>query len=362
MFGLLKHNLIERNLISKNELLASFAISKAEDSRLTLKEAQDVYSLLLSEPDYDFVAKLLKAKLKLTQKDYDQLEFFNVAKTFRKLNQEPVKIEEITPERVKELHRNLTQGLDVFKKYISGFTVYRSGRWRNNDTIRVGSYTPAPFTEIEEGVEKLVEWLKKNQTVDGVAIFHTALYGLHAFNNGNKRVCRILEHALLRNLGINSKNLYSTSYYYHKQKARYYKYLLYSLERRNLNHFVNFMLEALVLSIIDVVKTSLKTKRSEFLDRQELEGQIHVVLKPFIKRGEIQFKNLVRANRSKMARQTLVTYLQRAVEQDILKKRESGRATYYRLNFDSPELKTLKKWLDFAKKRLTYIPDNIKLI
>ena len=30
---------IERNLISKNELLASFAISKAEDSRLTLKEA-----------------------------------------------------------------------------------------------------------------------------------------------------------------------------------------------------------------------------------------------------------------------------------------------------------------------------------
>src|SRR3989338_8475436 len=353
---------IERNLISKNELLASFAISKAEDSRLTLKEAQDVYSLLLSEPDYDFVAKLLKAKLKLTQKDYDQLEFFNVAKTFRKLNQEHVKIEEITPERVKELHRNLTQGLDVFQQYLSGFTVYRSGRWRNNDTIRVGSYTPAPFTEIEEGVEKLVEWLKKNQTVDGVAIFHTALYGLHAFNNGNKRVCRILEHALLRNLGINSKNLYGTSYYYHKQKARYYKYLLYSLERRNLNHFVNFMLEALMFSMFDVVKTSLKTKRSEFLDRQELEGQIHVVLKPFIKRGEIQFKNLVRANRSKMARQTLVTYLQRAVEQDILKKRESGRATYYRLNFDSPELKTLKKWLDFAKKRLTYIPDNIKLI
>ena len=36
---------------------------------------------------------------------------------------------------------------------------------------------------------------------------------------------------------INSKNLYSTSYYYHKEKDRYYKYLLYSLERKNLNHF-----------------------------------------------------------------------------------------------------------------------------
>src|SRR3989344_3545937 len=223
---------IEKNLISKNELLASFAISKAENSQLTLQEAQDVYGLIISDPEYDFVGKKLKAKKKLTQKDYDQLEFFNIAKTFRSLNEQPFTIDGLIPEKIKLLHRNLTQGLDIFQKYLSGFTVYRSGQWRDNDTIRVGSYAPAPFTEIEEGVEELVTWLKKNQTVDGVAIFHTGLYGLHAFNNGNKRVCRVLEHAFLRSLRLNSKNLYSTSYYYHKQKARYYKYLLYSLERR----------------------------------------------------------------------------------------------------------------------------------
>ena len=208
----------------------------------------------------------------------------------------------------------------------------------------------------------MIAWLKGSPTVDGVAVFHTALYGLHAFNNGNKRVCRILEHLLLRSLGLNNKNLYSTSYYYHKQKARYYKYLLYSLERKNLNHFVSFMLEALILSIIAVVKTSLETKRSEFIDRQELEGQIRIVLRPFIKRGEIQFKNLVKATRGKIARQTLVTYLQRAVDQGILSKRATGRTTYYVLNFKTPELDTLQRWLAFVKKRLTYIPDNIKLI
>lgn len=353
---------IEQNLISKNELLASFAISKAEDSKLTMQEAQDVYNLLLSEKDYDFVGKKLKAKVKLSQKDYDQLEFFNIAKTFRKLNQDPLSIKELTPEKIKEVHRNLTQGLDVFEKYLSGFTVYRSGQWRDNDSIRVGSYIPAPYEDIENGVEELITYLKKNPTVDGVAVFHTAFYGLHAFNNGNKRVCRILEHLLLRSLGLNNKNLYSTSYYYHKQKARYYKYLLYSLERKNLNHFASFILEALVLSIIDVVKTSLETKRSEFLGRQELEGQIRVALRPFIKRGEIQFKNLVKATKGKIARQTLVTYLQRAVDQDILIKRETGRTTYYSLNFKTPELETFQKWLVFVKNRLTYIPDNIKLV
>ena len=175
-------------------------------------------------------------------------------------------------------------------------------------------------------------------------------------------MCRILEHLLLRSLGINEKNLYSTSYYYHKQKERYYKYLLYSLERKNLNHFVSFMFEALVLSIIDVVKTALEIKRSEFLDKQEILGPEKVVLKPFIKRGEIQFKNLARLTKSRIARPTLVTYLQKAVGLNVLKKREAGRNTYYTLNFQSAEEKTLKQWLALAKQKLAYIPDDIKLV
>lgn len=353
---------IEKNLISKNELLASFAISKAEDSKLTLKEAQDVYNLIISDPDYDFVGKKLKLRKKLTHKDHDQLEFFNIAKTFRKLNQESFSIAELTAEKILKLHRQLTQGLDIFNAYLADFNSYKAGQWRDNDLIRVGSYVPAPHVQIEKGVEELISWLKKNQTIDGIAVFHTALYGLHPFNNGNKRVCRILEHILLRSIGLNNKNLYSTSYYYHKQKTRYYKYLLYSIERKNLNHFVQFCLEALVSSIIDVVKTSLEAKRSEFISKLEIEGPVNSVLKAFIKRGEIQFKILIRITRGKIARQTLVTYLQRAVDEDILNKREEGRTSYYSLNFEALEEKILHKWLTFAKKRLSYIPDDIKLV
>lgn len=353
---------IEKNLISKNELLASFAISKAEDSELTLQEAQDVYNLILSDPNYDYIAEKLKTKEKLTHKDYDKLEFFNIAKTFRNLNQEQFSIHDLNPLKIRELHRDLTAGLDIFKQYLSDFTVYRSGLWRDNDKIRVGSYIPAPHTEIEKGVFELISWLRENQTITGIAAFHTALYGLHPFNNGNKRICRILEHILLRSLGINNKNLYSTSYYYHKQKARYYKYLLYSLERKNLNHFVAFVQEAIVLSIVDVVKTSLEAKRQEFIGRQELEGQMDIVLKPLIKQSEVQFKNLARITAGKIARQTLVTYLSRAVDKNILHKREAGRVTYYGLSFEAPEIETLQKWLTFAKQRLAYIPDDIKLI
>lgn len=352
---------IERTLITKNELMASFAISKAENSLLTLEEAGDVYDLILNDSGYDFVGEKLKFKKKLNQKDHDRLEFFNIAKTFRSLGKNAISIDELTPEKICYVHLQLTRGLDIFQDFLTEFTAYKSGKWRDNDLIRVGEYIPAPYSGIKAGVKELTLWLKDHQTATGVAVFHTGLYGLHPFNNGNKRVCRILEHALLRGLGLNGKNLYSASYYYHKQKQRYYKYLLYSLLRKNLNHFVSFILEAVVLSMVSVVKTSLEIKRSEFLARAA-KKPMRAAFRPLVKHGEVQFKNLIRYNKAKMARQTLVTYLSKAIEQGILDKRESGRTTYYRLNFEAPETATLIRWIKLTEAKLFYIPDEIRSI
>jgi len=352
---------IERNLISRNELLASFAISKAEDSTLSLEEAQEVYNIILKNEDYIFISQKLKSKKKLTQKDYEKLEFFNIAKTFKNLSQNPININDLTPALLKNIHKELTQGLDVFEEYLTDFTVYKSGKFRDNDAIRVGTYIPASFKEIEKGVEELIFYLKQNQTITSIGIFHTALYALHTFNNGNKRVSRILEHIFLRDRGLDNKNLYSTSYYYHKEKPRYYKYLLYSLERRNLNHFVSFFQEAIVLSIISIIKTSLEAKRQEFLERQDLDEQVKKILKPLIKRHEIQFKTLIKLSGKKIARQTFVNYLQQATDKKIVIKREVGRATYYSLNVSPLEEKMFHSLLDFAKTKLSYIPPDIKL-
>jgi DNA-binding transcriptional ArsR family regulator len=137
---------------------------------------------------------------------------------------------------------------------------------------------------------------------------------------------------------------------------------LYSLERRNLNHFVSFVQEALVLSMIGVLKLSLSSKRSEFLNNQTDDNQIRLVLKPLIKRRELQFKNLFVAAKNKMARQTFVNQLQKATDENIILKREAGRTTYYSLNINALEEETLNRWLAFAKKKLSYIPDDIKLL
>ncbi len=352
---------IEKNLINNNELLASFAISKAENSKLTLLEAQNVYDFVISNKDYTFIHEKLQNRERLTQKDHDKLEFFNIAKVFREVNKNPIDINDVTPAYIKDLHKQLAQGLDIFKDYLLDFDVYKSGQWRDNDNIRVSTYKPTPYTEIEKSVKELLDWVKKNHTLTAVGIFHTALYALHPFCNGNKRVSRVLEHIFLRSLGVNAKNLYSMSYYYHKEKKRYIKYLLFSLEKRSLNHFVGFFQEALVLSILGVLKTSLEVKRDEFINNQELDDITKTILKPLTKQHEVQFKNLYKEVNRKYARQTFVNYLEKATTEGVITRRGEGRAVYYSLNRIFREEQQLHALLDFVKPKLSFIPDEIKL-
>ena len=299
---------VEKNLYSKNELLASFAISKAENSTLTFQEAQTVYNLVISNQELTFLNDKIHNKQKLTQKDYEKLEFYNIARVFRKINKQTIQIPDVTLSFLQELHKELTLGFDIFKQYLPDFTVYKSGQWRDSNDICVGSYIPASYTVIEKGAEELLEWIKNNQTITSIGIFHTALYALHPFNNGNKRVCRILEHIFLRSIGVNEKNLYSTSYYYYKEKERYYKYLLASLKRKNLTYFVSYFQEAFFLSIVATVKTSLEIRRSQFINQQEnINDQLKVIIKPLYKRKELQYKTLRKIVKEKMAEQTFVT-------------------------------------------------------
>jgi len=348
---------IEKGLITKNELLASYAISKAENSTLTLAEAQDVHKLILSNPNFDFLKEKIQNNKKLTQKDHDKLEFFNIAKTYRKLSALNFNIKDLNIEFIKKIHFDLTSGLDIFSEFLFDFTSYKSGHLRDNNDIRIGDYSPSNYIEIETGVNELITWIIKNPNPISVAMFHTTLYALHPFNNGNKRVCRILEHLLLKTVGLNSKNLYSTSYYYHKEKERYCKYLLFSLERKNLNHFTNFVQEAITLSMAMVIKTSIDSKRLEFLKKQTVESQVKSILKPLIKQNEIQFKNLFKISKRKVSKQTFVNYLEKAVNENVIVKKEVGKKTYYSLNFTAREEKILKEWIDEISKKLSYIPD-----
>lgn len=355
---------LEKNLISKNELFASFAISKAENSALTLTEARELWKQLNSNPNYEFITSKLSKGVELNQSDHDKLEFLNIVKTFRKYNEKIYEIKEYTPKLILSIHEQLTAGMDIFAKYLLGFDLYKSGLWRDNDLIRVGDYKPQEYTSINISLEEILNWLRQSPNIPlNVGIFHTALYAVHPFNNGNKRVCRILEHMLYRTFGLNSRNMYGTSYYYHIEKERYYKNLLYSIKRANLNQFASYSLEALAYSMLGVFKTSWEMKKEAYLRSRIEDVNIQKIFSPFIKKHEIQFKTLIKMTGKKITRPTLVTYLQKATNAKTLLRRVQGKAVYYSLNTpNSKEAQIFSYWINIIKSQLTYMPEEYKLM
>lgn len=349
---------IEKYLISKNELFASFAISKAENSALTLTEARELWEQINNNPKFNLLASKISKGAELTQKDHDKLEFVNIVKTFRHYNQRIYDLDEYTPKLILQLHQDLTDGLDIFAKYLTGFDLYKSGHWRDNDDIRVGNYIPPEYRLIDTSLSELLSWIKKTDNNPlNIGIFHTALYALHPFNNGNKRICRILEHMLYRSIGYNQKNLYGTSYYYHLEKERYYKHLLYSIQKANLNQFASYSLESLAYSMVGVYKTALEIKKEDILKSQIHDLQIVKIFSPFIKKSEIQFKTLLKMTKNKISRPTLVTYLQKAVTQGVLNRKETGKNVYYSLKIDGKnEQLAYNLWMEKIKSHLRYIP------
>lgn len=258
---------LSKSLRLRNDLLVSFAVSKAENSALTLAEAEEVYRLVTGNPvgkDYSFIKRKLKKGEKLNNRDHDRLEYFNIAKTFKNLNQSGIKLKDLTPDLILNLHRSLTEGLDIFSDHLDKFETYRSGYFRHSDEVRVADFNPAPHQEIETSVKELIAWLKKNPSALNIFIFHAALYALHPFKNGNKRVCRVLEHFLLQDIGYNKKNLYSSSYYYHKHRDRYYKNLIETLYKRNLSYFVAFASESFFFQLLELSPESCKERNWNF--------------------------------------------------------------------------------------------------
>lgn len=352
---------LEKSLRLRNDLLTSFAVSKAENSALTLAEARDVHNLIANESagkDYVFLQRKLKAGEKLTNKDHDKLEYFNIVRTLKSLNNGGINFKNLSSKLILDLHKNLTLGLDVFSEYLENFEPYHSGHFRNDNKTRVGDFKPAPYEEIEDSVKELVDWIKRDPSATNIFIFHAALYALHPFKNGNKRVCRVLEHFLLQSSGYNQPSLYSISYYYYKHQDRYYKNLIEALYKRNLNYFVSFASEALFFSIIGVVAGVLQRKKISFLENSGLDREVIKILKPLVKRREVKFTRFYALAKRRVARQTFVNYLGLAIESGVLIKREQGKNTYYSLVGKYLEEELLIDWLKRARERLNFLPEE----
>ena len=241
---------IRSYLLRRNELLSSFAVSKAErTSDLRIEEARQIRSLLDTDPGrvVSVEAALNTNDQKAIKKEHDRLEFLNILKTYRYVSDNRLEPASLSPDLLSKVHVMLTADLDRFEGRLNEFEPYHPGERRCSDDIRVGSYTPVVCEYLDESLSESLSYGREAKSILDLNVFIAALYLIHPFRNGNKRVCRILEHGLLKGIDLNRVNIYSPLYYYHKQLDRFTGALFRTLEDRNFNHVINVSREGMFI-------------------------------------------------------------------------------------------------------------------
>lgn len=355
---------VRSQLISRNELLTSFAISKAEKTnRLTIDEMRQIRAANsggggprpYNDSDHEVLKKPKKA--------HDRLEYANILRTFRwSLEEGNITAGNLSIDLIRRVHAGLTEGLDFFEDKIMEFDPYRPGIIRDNDEIRVKEYKPIDAKNIVTELEGLIHFYRGAPSLHNLGLFHAGLYALHPFNNGNKRLCRILEHALIRDLGLNRGNIYSHSYFYYKQMNRFYSTLLKGLLSKNFTPIVNFGREAIFFSQLDVFRASIEQQRTNFIKNSlspgagtsEGQGRVYSM---FIKNKELNFTKIMKMAR-KMPDRTVAEYLKQGLARDVLEKRDIGKYSYYSLKLNTDEEQFLKERISSQAGGIETMPEN----
>lgn len=355
---------MQHRLIARSEMLGSVAIAKAEKTnQIRAEEIRQVRNYLNTHPDAEFIQAPITITTKRAdiRKEHDKLEYFNTLKTYRWIS-EAVNFTaaSLSVGQIIEIHKMLTGGLDNFKDKIEAFHPYRPGELRDNNDIEVfGSWKPPRFDLIPTGLQELVDYYKQNRNLQSLNLFATALYALHPFDNGNKRVCRILEHGLLMDLGLNKQRAYSPLHYYHENIDRFYNNLEKSMLTGNMTHAMNLSREAVFFSQLYVRLHMVEQSRINFIKNIHPAENLERFYRLFVKNKSIQHKNLPKHTKKIPAR-TMNEFLSKGVADGILLRTVLGKSVYYSLNVVCNEETFIKNRLSSSKGILRFMPPRLE--
>lgn len=259
----LQHTKITPLIIEQSILAESLAISTAEDSRLNMSEANTIE---LSPEQTVRILKYRENKTLSEQEKYEQLEFENIKAVEHQVDS--LSFTDLTTDLICRLHHDLTIGLDDYRQAV-GTSQYHSGKLRQSESVRVGKvrqYTPPQHKEIKKLLKLLCTNFanRKKIALPDILEFHLLFYAIHPFQNGNKRVVRILESMLLNHYGYSAQRSISLAVYYSEKKDGVNFFLMQSLLKKDLAPFVNFAIRGYFYSINMFFQTILQRYLEHF--------------------------------------------------------------------------------------------------
>lgn len=170
-------------------------------------------------------------------------EIENQKKCFDFLKGKIVDREEITPDLIKSIHRELTQGTYDETRWLKG---ERPGEYKKHDYVVANDQGALP-EEVSEEIEELCDEIrdvpdKGENIIKTAAYVHCKFENTHPFADGNGRVGRTL-----MNYYLMTHN-HPPLIVYDETKDQYYKALGHYDATGDINQFVEYMKESIVRS------------------------------------------------------------------------------------------------------------------
>jgi Fic family protein len=164
---------------------------------------------------------------------------------------------DLSPRFLKELHKTATEGLG--RESDPHFKPHHEGEWRDGTaqvvdrlTGRVMHEGPPP-SEVELRMRGLFEWLdgvleqKDYPPFIAAGVMHYGITDVHPFADGNGRVARLFQVALLMKQGVLPGRMFSFERYYAEDRGAYYAALRSVRERTlNMETWLDYFLDGLV--------------------------------------------------------------------------------------------------------------------
>ncbi len=243
-----------------------------------------------------------------------------------------------------ESHRLLLSG--VRGKYKMPGEIRRSQNWIGGSSLTDAFFIPPHYEELPELLSDFDKfWQNKNLDIPiliKIAICHYQFESIHPFLDGNGRIGRLLITLQLIEQGILKKPTLYLSAFFEKNKSAYYDSLTMVRQNNNLEQWIKFFLNGIIITAQDGVNTFKKiiSLRSEY---------------------EEKMMNL--GSRAKKARQLIFHMFSSPIMNNkmIIKDLNLSFNSSNRLMKSLVEFKILKELTGFSRNRLFVLKDYLEL-
>ncbi|MFC1626810.1 Fic family protein [Patescibacteria group bacterium] len=302
---------LEINLERKNLIKSAYASNRIEGNPLTMPE---VTNLLLDD------------RIPTNRDEKEVVNYFNILK---ELN--TYKDQSITVDLVKKFHTLLMTGVDKTAGEIRNIKVV-VGKFREEagDVSLKVKHDPPHHKkdEIVSNLSLLFEWIEKETALPAIistGIFHHEFVYIHPFEDGNGRVCRLLNALMFIKKGYEINRYFVLDDYYDIDRHQYSD-KLHSADLGDKTEWLEYYSEGVMYSLKSALaraKQAVSTLKIELQPTPKEKNVLDIINE----RQEVTSQNI--ADELKVSRQQAHNLLRSLVEKNLLDKRGSTKSSYY---------------------------------